>query len=129
VKSGRSDIKINSPGSLSFQSALDSARRSNKRLLVYFSGHGCHDCRLTEYNILSDSIIRNMLIEDFVFVTYFVDEKSDESGKVLEFQKQTFIKEEQPYFAILNQKGRLTAESGMIRNRELFKQFLNSGLK
>ena len=53
------------------------AQEVNKPMLIDHTGHGCVNCRRTEDRIWSDDRIRNMLNNDFVLVSLYVDDREE----------------------------------------------------
>lgn len=54
---------------------LEYAKSVNKPLFVDFTGHGCQNCRRTEDNIWVDGSIREILNDDVVLVSLYVDDR------------------------------------------------------
>jgi thiol:disulfide interchange protein len=57
-----------------YYEALSYARETNKPLLIDFTGHGCVNCRKTEEHIWVDDRIRNILKNEVILVSLYVDE-------------------------------------------------------
>ena len=51
------------------------AREVCKPMLIDHTGHGCVNCRRTEDNIWSDDRVRNMLNDNYVLVSLYVDDR------------------------------------------------------
>jgi thioredoxin-related protein len=113
---------------LSLKEAKNYAKNDNRRLLIYYNGHGCVNCRELEYYVFSDSLVET-INERLISVTYYVDESSDKEFKELKIQKKTFNRDDQPYFAILDKDGKVLSEIGKTEDPEEFKDFLKQGLK
>ena len=59
-----------------YESALDYARKTNKPLMVDFTGRTCANCRKTEDYIWTDPEVKKRLNNDFVLVSLYVDERT-----------------------------------------------------
>lgn len=51
------------------------AQEVGKPVFLDHTGHGCVNCRRTEDNIWSDNRIRNMLNDDYVLISLYVDDR------------------------------------------------------
>lgn len=58
-----------------YQKALKYAQKSNKPLLIDFTGHGCVNCRRMEQNVWSSPGVLQHLKSSVVIVSLYVDEK------------------------------------------------------
>jgi thiol:disulfide interchange protein DsbD len=58
-----------------FDEALAAAKEMKKPVMIDFTGHSCANCRKMESEVLSKPEISNMLHDDFVVVSLYVDEK------------------------------------------------------
>ncbi len=130
-----------------YDKALEYAQKTNKPLLVDFSGHGCVNCRKMEAKVLADKEIHQMIETQFVFVTLMVDErkKLEEPITVTENEKEITLKtigdkwsflqrskfgrNAQPYYVIVDNEGNLLSDfDGYDENIGKFKAFLEKGL-
>lgn len=59
-----------------YDKALAYAKETGKPLLVDFTGKGCTNCRKMEDNVWVDQEVKNMLLNDFVIVSLYVDLKT-----------------------------------------------------
>jgi thiol:disulfide interchange protein len=51
------------------------ARKVNKPVLLDFTGYSCENCRKTESRIWLDKLVKPLLLEEFVIVSLYVDDK------------------------------------------------------
>ncbi len=58
-----------------YQKALEYAKKVNKPLMVDFTGHACANCRKTEDFIWPDERVKNILNNEVVLVSLYVDDK------------------------------------------------------
>ena len=111
-----------------FDEALAAAKRENKPILVDFTGFGCVNCRKMEAAVWTDPQVADMLMNDYVLVSLYVDDKtplaepvevSDGQGgtrtlrtigaKWSELQRSRFGTNAQPYYVILDADGKQLA--------------------
>ncbi len=78
-----------------YENALAYAKKMNKPLLVDYTGHACANCRKTEDNVWINTEIMNILNNEVVLVSLYVDDKRplDEKDymKVFWYGKQRTI--------------------------------------
>lgn len=131
-------------GNVNYDDLLKKSIELKKPLLLYFTGYACVNCRKIEHNLLSDSKIYEQLINDFHFVSLYVDDKKklpeDEQTisilhdkpikyigqKHSELQISKFKINTQPYFVIIDNEGNKVNSIGYVRDAELFINFLKS---
>ncbi len=128
--------------------ALAEAKKTNKPLLLDFTGKGCVNCRKMEENVWSDPEIRRLIAEEYILTSLYVDLREDlpadkqyispTTGKKIEtvgnkwsdFQMSRFEKNSQPHYVILNHQ-----EKEIIPSRAYdlsipdYKNWLTEGLK
>jgi thiol:disulfide interchange protein DsbD len=123
------------------------AKAQGKPVMVDFTGWACVNCRKMEDNVWSDPRILKLLRENYVLISLYVDDKeklpvseqytSTFSGKHIETtgnkwsEKQAFEYKtnSQPYYILLDNKGKILAEPrGYTPNIETYKGFLDEGL-
>ncbi|MDE6390893.1 MAG: thioredoxin family protein, partial [Duncaniella sp.] len=130
-----------------FEEGMRAGAREGKPVLVDFSGHGCVNCRKMEGAVLDNEGVRKLIEDNYVVVKLMVDEKKalpepmtvSENGKnvTLEtygdkwsyLQRSKFNANAQPYYVVLDDKGRLV--SGPFSYDESiprFTSFLEKGL-
>ena len=64
------------PVSYDYEEGMRIAREQNKPVLLDFTGHGCVNCRELEAAVWTDDRVINMLQEDFVLISLYVDDKT-----------------------------------------------------
>ena len=62
-------------GFFDYEESILFAKKVNKPILLDFTGHGCVNCRDIESRVWSDESIRNILNNDYVLVSLYVDDK------------------------------------------------------
>ena len=127
-----------------FDEALIAARRENKPILIDFTGFGCVNCRKMEAAVWTDPQVADMLMNDYILVSLYVDDKTllvepvevnDGQGgtrtlrtigaKWSELQRSRFGTNAQPYYVIVDAEGRqLSAGRGYDEDVAAFVKFL-----
>jgi len=131
---------------------LSYAKEVNKPIVIDFTGKACVNCREMEQAVWSDPIIKNILQNDVVLISLYVDlrtklPKEDQyettlAGKTkkvrtigdqwMVLQANTYGTNSQPYYVFLNDKEETLVENANYQDYgtvELFKDWLNRGLK
>ncbi len=103
-----------------YEEALAFAKKTGKPLLVDFTGKGCTNCRKMEDNVWVNQEVKNMLLNDFVVVSLYVDlrtklPKAEQyvskvtgrkvktiGNKWTDLQISRYNRNTQPYYVILN---------------------------
>ena len=106
------------------------AKEVNKPVMLDFTGYTCVNCRKMEENVWSQASIKDLLTEDYVLISLYVDDRSelpaeeqrevqrlDGSGRTQTidqvgekwhyFQQQAFKHATQPYYALVSPDGQL----------------------
>lgn len=131
-----------------FDEALKYSKQHNKPLFVDFTGYGCVNCRKMEASVFTDTGIKDILDNEYVFVTLTVDDKTPlaEPIRVKEYgknvtlntvgdkwsylQRYKFGANAQPYYLLLSSEGKpLASPYGYNENIADFKKFLRKGLE
>lgn len=60
---------------LDYEEALQLAKKTNKPLLIDFTGWACVNCRRMEEKVWTNAKVEKMMKEDFILVSLYVDEK------------------------------------------------------
>ncbi|MGQ1888928.1 cytochrome c biogenesis protein CcdA [Thermophagus sp. OGC60D27] len=135
------------PAFIDYDKALAYAKQVNKPLLLDFTGKGCTNCRKMEDAVWSDPTVKNMLTNDFVLTSLYVDfreelpeeEKyvSPVTGKKIrtvgnkwsDFQISRFQKNSQPHYVILGlDEEKLVPDRGYNTDIEAYLNWLKRGL-
>lgn len=100
--------------------ALEYAKEMNKPLLLDFTGKGCVNCRKMEDKVWSNPTVKQLLTNDFVLVSLYVDLRTElpateqyvspVTGKKIktvgnkwsDFQMARYHRNSQPHYVILN---------------------------
>jgi thiol:disulfide interchange protein DsbD len=136
--SGLAAKMVDGPGGLKvfhndYESALAYAKEVHKPLMIDFTGHACANCRKMEDNVWVETDIRNLLADDLVIVSLFVDDrkelaKADQKEVMWGGDKVTLETEgmkwgfmqlskynisSQPYYVIVNEDETLLSNGGI----------------
>ena len=60
-----------------YDEAFAYAKRVNKPVMIDFTGHACVNCRKMEANVWSDPEVLNLLRNDYIIVSLYVDDKRE----------------------------------------------------
>ena len=107
-------------GFFDYEQGMAYAKKVNKPVFIDFTGHGCVNCREMEANVWSDSRVLKRLMNDYVIIALYVDDKKelpeDEwitstydgrekktiGKKYADFQITRFGVNAQPYYVLLD---------------------------
>jgi thiol:disulfide interchange protein len=68
-----------------FDEGLQAAKDANKPILLDFTGWACVNCRKMEENVWSDPAIYNLLKEEYILISLYVDDNKKELPKAAQF--------------------------------------------
>ena len=68
-----------------FDEGLKAAKDANKPILLDFTGWACVNCRKMEENVWSNSEIYNLLKDEYILISLYVDDNEKELPKVAQF--------------------------------------------
>ncbi|MGI9532725.1 cytochrome c biogenesis protein CcdA [Lutimonas sp.] len=108
---------------LDYEKGMAYAKKVNKPVMIDFTGHACVNCRKMEERVWSDSRVLQVLKNDIVLISLYVDDKrklpveeqytSGINGKKVttigkkwsEFQINKYKANAQPYYVLLDHEG------------------------
>ncbi|OAV75784.1 Thiol:disulfide interchange protein DsbD precursor [Bacteroidales bacterium Barb7] len=130
-----------------YEAGMAYAKRVNKPAVIDFTGFGCVNCRKMEAAVWTDPKVKQLLENDYVLISLFVDDKTKlpepieitEYGKTRKLktigdkwsylQRSKFGANAQPFYVILDNEGKPLAPSYAYDERiPQYVQFLQSGL-
>ncbi len=130
-----------------YEEGMAWARKVNKPVILDFTGWSCVNCRKMEDNVWSDKSVLNMLSNDYVLISLYVDDKTRLSeneqyvsetthrkvktvgNKWSDFQATHFRTNAQPFYVLLDHNGEMLAQpKGYDTSIEGYINFLNKGL-
>ncbi len=131
-----------------YDTGMEYAKRVGKPVMIDFTGYGCVNCRKMEAAVWTDENVRDMMTEDYVLITLFVDEKASlpERIKVTEngkertlrtvgdkwsyLQSSKFGANAQPFYVLLDNEGKpLNKSYSYDEDIAKYVDFLKTGLK
>jgi thiol:disulfide interchange protein DsbD len=135
------------PQAMDYDQGMAIARQEGKPVMLDFSGYGCVNCREMEQSVLADEKVMNIINNDYVLVTLYVDDKTPlaepihvmENGKEVVLrsvgdkwsylQRSKFRANAQPFFLLLDGEGHpLTTSRSYDEDVEAYINFLEEGL-
>ena len=132
-------------GFFDYDEAIEYAKKVNKPLFLDFTGFACENCRLMEHNVWSKPHILEMLKNDFIIVSLFVDSKyqlNEEDWlydgekvikqlglKNLHIQTKKFNNAAQPLYVIVDYNENILSEPIGYCSENEFYEFLKKGIK
>lgn len=131
-----------------YEAGMEYAKRNNKPIIIDFSGYGCVNCRKMEASVWTNPNVKQILENDYVLITLFVDNKAklpevievEEYGKVRKLrtlgdkwsylQRSKFGSNAQPFYVLLDQDGMPIGPSyAYDEDVDKYISFLTNGLK
>lgn len=131
-----------------FDAGMEYARQNNKPVMIDFTGYGCVNCRKMELAVWTDPQISQIMNDDYVLITLYVDEKTSlpepikitENGKERTLrtigdkwsylQRSKFGANAQPFYVLLDNEGKpLNSSYSYDEDIAKYKDFLQTGLK
>ena len=132
-------------GFFDYDEAIEYAKKVNKPLFLDFTGFACENCRLMEHNVWAKPHILEMLKNDFIIVSLFVDSKykldeddwlyDDEKTikqlglKNLYIQTKKFNNAAQPLYVIVDYNENILSDPIGYCSGNEFYEFLKKGIK
>jgi thiol:disulfide interchange protein len=129
-----------------FEEGLTYAKEQGKPILLDFTGHGCVNCRRMEDNVWGKPGIIDMIRNDYVLVSLYVDDReeleepytSPFSGRKMrtignkwaDFQAIHFDRNSQPYYVLLSEDLKVLNEpKAYTPDVDEYRGFLECGLE
>tara|TARA_S200000501_G_scaffold78068_1_gene69873 strand:- start:478 stop:1104 length:627 start_codon:yes stop_codon:yes gene_type:complete len=133
-----------------FEEGKRYAVENEKIILLDFTGWACANCRRMEENVWSKPAIFNMLDNNFIIISLYVDDRTklsqDEEFKYLNksgnvqyvnsigrrwslFQQINFNNASQPYYVAMIPSGKILTEPIQYTSEENFKNWLESSIE
>ncbi|MFC4096625.1 protein-disulfide reductase DsbD family protein [Euzebyella saccharophila] len=132
-----------------FNTGWEVAKKTNKPILLDFTGWACVNCRKMEENVWSEPNIFSIINEDYILISLYVDDRKElpedqqfnfkfESGRVKSietigqkwgtFQTINFNAASQPYYVLLSPNMEILNEAVQYTDAETYEKWLKQGL-
>jgi len=133
-----------------YEEGMAYARLVKKPVIIDFTGHGCVNCRKMEVSVWSDKRVLNLLSNDYILISLYVDDRTDLSADEQRevklgdkslmiktignqwsyFQASKYGTNSQPYYVLLDDSAEmLTTPSAYDLNIDHYISFLEKGIK
>ena len=133
-----------------FNKGLEYAKEKNKPILLDFTGWACVNCRRVEENIWTDPNVFDLINENFVLISLYVDDRKElkltdqldlkyKSGKIKEIrtigdksatiQALNFKSASQPYYVLLDPNLKILNSPIQYTSKEVYQNWLEEGLR
>ena len=135
------------PDAMDYDQGMAIARKEGKPVMLDFSGYGCVNCREMEQSVLADEKVMNIIGNDYVLISLYVDDKTPlaepirvvENGKEVVLrsvgdkwsylQRSKFGANAQPFYVLLDNTGHpLTTSRSYDEDIDAYVKFLEEGL-
>ena len=130
-----------------YELGMEYARQQGKPVMVDFTGYGCVNCRKMEGKVWTDAKVRDIINDDYVLISLYVDEKEPlpEPVKIVEngkertlrtvgdkwsyLQRVKFGANAQPFYVLLDNEGKpLNKSYAYDEDIAKYLDFLKKGL-
>jgi len=124
------------------------ARKNGKPVMLDFTGYGCVNCREMEASVWSDPRVKNIIDNDYVLISLYVDDKTnlDQPMEITEYDKTRTLKtvgdkwsylqrhkfgaNAQPFYVLIDNDGEPLAPAyAYKKNIDKYLEFLRSGVE
>lgn len=131
-----------------YEMGMEYARKNGKPVMLDFTGYGCVNCRKMEQAVWTDTKVSDMIQNDYVLITLYVDKKDKlpEPIKVMEngrervlrtvgdkwsyLQRVKFGANAQPFYVLLDNEGNpLNTSYSFDEDVAKYVDFLSTGLE
>jgi thiol:disulfide interchange protein len=134
-----------------FDEGLQAAKDANKPILLDFTGWACVNCRKMEENVWSDPAIYNLLKEEYILISLYVDDNKKElpkaaqfdfkkaNGKIKKiktygdkwstFQIINFKNASQPYYVLMNADLEILNSPQQYTTIDTYRKWLEKGIE
>ena len=131
-----------------YDAGMEYAKQQKKPVMVDFTGFGCVNCRKMELAVWIDPKVSNIIENDYVLISLYVDDKKPlptpmtvtENGteRILKtvgdkwsyLQRSKFGANAQPFYVLLNNEGKpLNKSYSYNENIDKYVEFLQKGLQ
>lgn len=130
-----------------YDEAVATARQMHKPIMIDFTGNTCVNCRKMEENVWSDPSIYNIIDNDYVLVSLYVDDQNElpankqsvskfdgskietDGDKWTDMETNLYKSNTQPLYVLIDADGNvLTPQRGYTPDITEYKKFLEDGV-
>ena len=120
-----------------YDAGMKYAREHGKPVMLDFTGYGCVNCRKMELAVWTDMKVADLINNDYVLITLYVDNKTrlPEPVKVMEngtwsyLQRVKFGANAQPFYVLIDNEGKpLNKSYSYDEDIDKYVDFLQTGL-
>ena len=150
VYDSKTDCPLNLNCFKNFEEGLEYAQKNNKPILLDFTGWACINCRRVEENVWTDPNIYDLINNNFVLISLYVDDRKKldqkdmieikyKSGKIkyiqtvgekaATFQALNFKSASQPYYVLLDNDLSILNTPIQYTSKDVYQNWLEEGLK
>ncbi|MGY0425994.1 MAG: protein-disulfide reductase DsbD family protein, partial [Polaribacter sp.] len=134
-----------------FEEGMAAAKQANKPVLLDFTGWACVNCRKMEENVWSDPAVYNVLKENYILISLYVDDNQKKlpkdqqfnylkaNGKIKKirtvgdkwatFQAVNFKTASQPFYVLLNTDLDILSKPKQYTNKDIYLNWLKDGVQ
>jgi len=119
-----------------YDKALQLAKQQKKALLIDFTGWACVNCRKMEEQVWTKSSIQQLIKENYILVSLYVDDRKKLPGgitisqKWARFQSENFKQVTQPLYVLLSPDEKLLNHPvGYTPEETTYKNWLQFGIR
>ena len=135
------------PAFLDMADAIEHSKKVKKPIMIDFTGHACANCRKVEERVWSDPKIKQLLLDEVVLVSLYVDERTELPkdqqvfSKALErnlktvgnkwtaFEIEQYNNNAQPYYIIVDENlNEYNKPLGAIYDVEEYHKWMKQGI-
>jgi thiol:disulfide interchange protein DsbD len=132
---------------IDYEAGIAAAKKENKPVLLYFTGHVCTNCKKMETSVWSNPTVTNLL-KQYIIIALYTDERkslpeseqyvSEQTGKTIktvgakwmDFQIEHYQTNTQPLYVPTDHSGRqLALPTGVELDVKKYAEWLKSGLE
>lgn len=135
------------PAFLDMADAIEHSKKVKKPIMIDFTGHACANCRKVEERVWSDPKIKELLMNDVVLVSLYVDERtelpeeeqiySETLGRKLKtvgnkwtaFEIEKYQNNAQPYYVIVDEDlNNYNKPMGAVYDVDVYLKWMKQGI-
>lgn len=135
------------PAFLDMADAIEHSKKVNKPIMIDFTGHACANCRKVEERVWSDPKIKQLLLDEVVLVSLYVDERTElpkdqqvfskalgrdlktVGNKWTAFEIEQYNNNAQPYYIIVDENlNEYNKPLGAIYDVEEYHKWMKEGI-